>query len=210
MKILGFMGSPRIKGLCSQFTASILKGAESKGAEIKQFNLVKCNIGHCRGCYSCVWNNHELPIGICPFEDDMAGILEEYLAADGYIMACPVFDFTVTSIMKAFIERRFPLYFRNKEDHGTVPNARVKQAFKKKAVVMATGDAADEYLPIAEPCFEVMSHHFMVEEIDVVEQLYVGNIHTVDEKRYKEKLDQTFTLGVRLVEEIEKSRLERE
>ena len=52
MKILGFMGSPRTKGLCSQFVQSFLKGAESKGAEVKQFNLVKHGIGFCRGCYS--------------------------------------------------------------------------------------------------------------------------------------------------------------
>jgi hypothetical protein len=46
----------------------------------------------------------------------------------------------------------------------------------------------------------------MVEEIDVVDQLYVGAIHNVDEKKYKEKMDETFNLGVRLIEEIEKER----
>ena len=40
MKIVAFMGSPRTKGLCSQFTESVLKCAASKGAETKQFNLV--------------------------------------------------------------------------------------------------------------------------------------------------------------------------
>ena len=206
MKILGFMGSPRTKGLCAQFTESALKGAASRGAEVKQFNLVKYKIKYCRGCHSCVYKNHELPIGICPIKDDMAGILDEYLAADGYVMACPVYDFTVTSIMKAFIERRFPLFYKQKGLHGKVPDARVKQGFKKKASLIATGDAADEYAAIAEPCFEVMSGHFMIEEIDVVDQLYVGLIHSVDEQRYKEKMQQTFAMGVRLVEEIEKAR----
>jgi len=91
---------------------------------------------------------------------------------------------------------------------SAVPDARVKQGGKKKAVLITTGDAADEYAPIAEPCFEVMSGHFMVEEIDVVEQLYVGMIHGFDEQRYKDKMAQTFAMGVRLVEEIEKSRKE--
>ena len=207
MKVLAFMGSPRLKGLCAQFTASALNGAASKGAEIKQFNLANYNITYCRGCYRCVYNDHELPIGKCPLKDDMAGILEEYLAADGYIMACPVYDFTVTSLMKAFIERRFPLYYKNKGENGQVPNARVKQGSKKKACLLATGDAGDEYAAIAEPCFEVMSGHFMVEEIDVLDQLYVGMIHGVDEQRYQEKMVQTFAMGIRLVEEIEKSRL---
>jgi multimeric flavodoxin WrbA len=136
----------------------------------------------------------------------MAGILREYLAADGYVMACPVYDFTVTSIMKAFIERRFPLYKKQKGLHGRIPEVRVPQGFQKKAALIATGDAAQEYAAIAEPCFDVMSGHFMVEEIDVISQLYIGHIHAVDAERYQEKTDETFAMGVRLVEEIKKAR----
>jgi multimeric flavodoxin WrbA len=205
MKILGFMGSPRTKGLCSQFTESALKGAASRGAAIKQLNLVKYDIKYCRCCYKCVYKHHELPIGKCPLKDDMAGILEEYLEADGYILACPVYDFTVTSVMKAFIERRFPLFYKVKGNRG-VPDARVKQHFKKRAFLITTGSAGEEFASIAEPCFEVMSGHFMIEEIDLVDRLYVGSIHDVDEKRYKEKIEETYTLGVRLVEEIENAR----
>ena len=202
LKIMAYMGSPRTGGLCSQFAESVLNGAASTGAEVKQVNLVKCAIKHCTGCHSCVYNNHELPIGICPLKDDMAGILEEYLAADGYVMACPVYDFTVTSIMKAFIERRFPMFKKQKGLHGKIPEVRMPQGFKKKALLLATGDAAEEYAAIAEPCFDVMSGHFMVEEIDVIGQLYVGHIHSVDEQRYKKKMEQTFAMGVRLAEEI--------
>jgi multimeric flavodoxin WrbA len=136
----------------------------------------------------------------------MAEILREYLEADGYVMACPVYDFTVTSIMKAFIERRFPMFKKQKGLHGKIPEVRVPQGFKKKAALIATGDAAEEYAAIAEPCFDVMSGHFMVEEIDVIGQLYVGHIHSVDEQRYKEKMEQTFAMGVRLAEEIRKAR----
>lgn len=205
MRILGFMGSPRTKGLCAQFTESALKGAASMGAEIKQFNLVKYNIKYCRGCYKCVHNHHDLPIGRCPLRDDMATILREYLEADGYIMASPVYDFTVPSVMKAFIERRFPMFYKTKGARG-IPDARVKQHFKKKASLIATGSAGDDFASIAEPCFEVMSGHFMIEEIDVVGQLYVGLIHNVDEKRYREKMDETYKMGVRLVEEINTAR----
>lgn len=205
MKILGFMGSPRTRGLCAQFTESALRGAADAGAEVKQFNLVKYAIKYCRGCYKCVYNNHDLPIGICPLRDDMAAILSEYLEADGYLMASPVYDFTVPSVMKAFIERRFPLFYKTRGARG-IPDARVKQHFKKKASLLATGSAGDDYASIAEPCFEVMSGHFMIEEIEIVDQLYVGSIHDVDEKRYREKMDETHTMGVRLVEAIAASR----
>jgi len=207
MKILGFMGSPRTKGLCSQFTESVLKGAAARGAEIKQFNLVKYNIMYCRGCYKCVHHNHNLPIGICPLRDDMAGILKEYHDADGYVLATPVYDFTVTSVMKAFTERRFPLFYKKKGELG-IPDARVKQNFKKKALLLATGSAREAYAAMAEPCFDVMSGHFMVEEIDTVDQIYIGNIHNFDENMYKKKIAETYDLGVRLVEEIENARRE--
>jgi len=205
MKILAFMGSPRTKGLCSQFTESALKGAESVGAEVKQFNLAKYNITFCRGCYSCNYKNHDLSLGKCPLKDDMASILKEYQEADGYIMSCPVYDFTVTSLMKAFIERRFPLFFKTKGERG-IPDARVKHNFTKKVSLIATGSGGEEFGPIAEPCFEVMGGHFMIEEIDVLDQLYIGGIHWVDEKKYKEKMDETFQMGVHLIREIEKSR----
>jgi len=47
----------------------------------------------------------------------------------------------------------------------------------------------------------------MVEEVDIMERLYVGFIHNVDKQRYSDMLNKTFTLGARLVEEIEKARI---
>lgn len=206
LKILAYMGSPRTRGLCAKFAASALKGAASMGAEVEQINLVERTIRHCTGCHSCVYHHHELPVGICPLKDDMAAILEQYLAADGYVMACPVYDMTVTAIMKAFIERRFPLYKKQKGLHGKIPEVRVPHNFKKAAVLIATGDASEEFAAMADPCFEVMSGHFMLEQIDVAEQLYVGHIHDVDEARYAEKMQQTFDMGAHLVEKIEAAR----
>ena len=202
MKILGFMGSPRLKGLCAQFTAHALRGAASAGAETRQINLVKQRIMYCRGCYKCVHKNHHLPMGICPLRDDMPAILRAYLDADGYIMASPVYDFTVPSVMKAFIERRFPLFYKERGARG-IPDARVKQNFMKKAILLATGSAGEEFSEIAEPCFEVMSGHFMVEEIEVIARRYVGLIHDFDQQRFAEIMDEMFGLGVRLVQEIE-------
>ena len=205
MKILGYMGSPRTKGLCSKFTASALAGAASAGAEVKQIDIAKHNIKYCQGCYTCVHKSHELPIGPCPLKDDMAGILAEYLDADGYIMASPVYDFTVPAVMKAFIERKFALFSKSKENPG-LPDARVKQKFLKKASLLVTGSAVDEYAAIADTCFEVMGGHFMIEEIDLVDRLYVGSIHNLAEAQVAKKMDATYAMGARLVEEIKKAR----
>jgi len=55
-------------------------------------------------------------------------------------MPSPVYDFTVTSVMKAFTERRFAMYYKSEGVRG-IPNARVKHNYKKRALLFATGSA---------------------------------------------------------------------
>ncbi len=206
MKILGFMGSPHIKGINAKLLSSALQGAESKGAETKRYDLIKCNIKYCRGCFKCIYENHELSIGKCPINDDMADILAEYHKADGYIFATPVYDVYVTALMKTFLERKFPLFFRKKEESGKIPAVRVPANFKKKASLIVTGDAADEFQEVmGDPCFEAFEMDFMIEQVDTVSKLYVGGVININKEKLSEKLDKTFEMGASLVEEIEKA-----
>jgi multimeric flavodoxin WrbA len=207
MRILGFMGSPHVEGLNSKLIYSALKGAQSKGAETKRYNLIKCNIKYCLGCFKCLFENHELPIGKCSIKDDMAGILEDYIQADGYIFTSPVYDVGITALMKTFIERKFPLFFKNKEDTVTIPAARVPANFLKKASLFITANARDEYREVmGPPCFEAMEYDLMIEQVDIVDKLYVGGAHVISEEVLSRKQDEAFTIGVRLVDEIEKAR----
>ena len=209
MKILGIMGSPRVKGLNAQLINSALKGAQSKSAETKRYDLIKCNIKYCMGCFKCVFENHELPVGKCSIKDDMAGILEEYIQADGYIFTTPAYDVGITALMKTFIERKFPLFFKKKEDTITIPAARVPANFRKKASLFVTGNARDEYKDVmGPPCFDALENDLMIEQVDTVDKLYVGGAHVISKERLSEKLNEAFTIGVRLVEAIEKAREE--
>ena len=206
MKILGFMGSPHIKGISAKLISSALQGAGSKGAETKRYDLIKCDIKYCKGCFRCVYENHELSIGECPIKDDMADILEEYHNADGYIFATPVYDVYVTALMKTFLERKFPLFYRKKEDYGKVPAARVPANFKKKASMIVTGNGADEFREVmGDPCFEALETDFMIEQVDTTGKLYVGGVDNISKEKLSKKLDETFEMGVSLAEEIEKA-----
>ena len=209
MKILGFMGSPRVKGLNAQLIDSALKGAQSKGANTKRYDLIKCNIKYCVGCFKCVFKNHELPVGKCSIKDDMASILEDYSQADGYIFATPVYDVGITALMKTFIERKFPLFFKSREDTVTLPAARVPANFLKKASLFVTGNARDEYREVmGTPCFEALESDLMIEQVDVVDKLYVGGAHVITKEILSKKLDEAFAIGARLVEAIEEARKE--
>lgn len=206
MKILGFMGSPRIKGLNGKLIDSVLKGAESKGAEIKRYDLIKCNIEYCRGCFRCVHENHKLPIGKCTINDDMTDILEEYHKADGYIFATPVYGVYVTALMKTFLERKFPLFYREKCESEKIPDARVPADFKKKASMIVTGNASDEYEEVmGDPCFDAFEMDFMMEQVDTIDKLYVGWAGNLSNDRLMEKLDEASKIGMRLVDNIEKA-----
>ena len=83
MKILGIMGSPRLKGKCNRLTKKALEGAASAGAEIKNLELIKHKIKFCMGCGKCYLKDPELTMGYCPLKDDVTAMLEEYLQADG-------------------------------------------------------------------------------------------------------------------------------
>ncbi len=209
MKILGFLGSPRLKGKCSKLLDKALEGAASKSAEIKKFELIKYNIQYCRGCGNCYLKKPELSIGICPLKDDMALILEEYTQADGYIFASPVYDMFITALMKTFVERMIALTYKPPSDHAKIPDARTGIAanFTKMASIIITGNCADELREVmGEPCFESFDGHLMIQQVDTVDTFYVGGLEYMTDEIFEKRLDTAYQLGVRLVEKIEKAR----
>ena len=203
MLILGILGSPRVKGICSQLLQQALDGAESKGATVKRVDLVKKNIQHCMGCCKCLFDDPSLTIGKCPLKDDMAALLEGYLHADGYILASPVYDGSITALMKKFIERKIAIFHRPKEAHITIGAARVPTGFKKKAAMIVTGNCPDEYREVmGDPCFEMMEGHFMIEQVETIDKFYVGGVENMTEETLREKLQHAYRMGETLVERI--------
>lgn len=201
------MGSPRRRGLNAKLIDSALKGAASRGASTRRYDLITCKIHYCRGCFKCVHENHHLPIGKCPLKDDMAGILEDYSTADGYILASPVYDVGVTALMKTFLERKFSLFYREGGDLGKIPAARVPADFKKKVSFIVTGNCHQEYAEcMGDPCFEAMESDFLIEQIDTVDKLFVGGVDSITPEETAAKVKAAFGLGVHLVEAISNAR----
>lgn len=210
MKILGFLGSPKVNGLCGKLLRKVLEGTEECGAATKCYDLITCNIKYCKGCGTCYLKNPGLPIGKCPLEDDVAGILREYIEADGYIFASPVYDVYVTALMKTFLERKIALTYRPKNSYGKLPGSRVPANFKKKASLIVTGNCSDELREImGDPCFEAMEGHLAIEQVDTVDKFYVGDAETMTPERLTIKLDEAHQMGMRLAREIEKAQKEK-
>ncbi|MDP4181444.1 MAG: flavodoxin family protein [Bacillota bacterium] len=106
MKVLGVNGSP--KGRESNTDCILqpfLKGTRDAGAEAEVIYLYDRKIAHCIGCYSC-WSKTP---GECIHKDDMRDLLPKVMDADIIVWASPLYFYTVTGIMKNFIDRLFPL-----------------------------------------------------------------------------------------------------
>ncbi|MGA2955463.1 MAG: NAD(P)H-dependent oxidoreductase [Thermodesulfobacteriota bacterium] len=70
-----------------------------EGFDLEVINLAGQNIEYCTGCAFCMEK------GRCWIDDDHRKILEKLLAADGVILASPVYFMHVTGQMKTFLDR---------------------------------------------------------------------------------------------------------
>lgn len=115
MKILAVNGSPRgAEGNTEILLQAFLKGAQSRGAEAETVYLKEKEIKHCRGCYSC-WGKTP---GICVHKDDMTALLEKRRWADTIVFATPLYVYTVSGLMKDFMDRSLPLALPHIEKYG--------------------------------------------------------------------------------------------
>lgn len=123
MRVLGIMGSPRIKGNTDLLLDEALKGAKSKGAEVEKIIVDKLKIAPCREYYRCMRD------GNCAIRDDMDGIYPKLLEADVVIVASPMFFYGLTSQVKALIDRCQALWARKYILKQDLPHAGRKGAF---------------------------------------------------------------------------------
>ena len=146
MKVLGIAGSPRRGGNTDLLLAELLKGAESKGAEVKTIVLNKLNITPCQHCDAC------LEAGNCRIQDDMQPIYNELEQADRIILASPVQFMGVTAPLKAMLDRcqclwvrkyllKIPPLGEDKKRKGffiSVGGTKLKNLFQPSLVIVKT------------------------------------------------------------------------
>lgn len=99
MKVLGIAGSPRRGGNTDLLLDEVMKGAASKGAEVKTIILNDLNIDPCQHCDTC------LAKGNCKIQDDMQTVYQELEQADRIVLASPLHFMSVTAQAKAMIDR---------------------------------------------------------------------------------------------------------
>ncbi len=104
-KILILEGSPRRNGNSAILSKEFARGAEEAGCSVESVQIAHKKISGCLGCNACYRNG-----GACVQKDDMAEIREKMLAADGIVLASPIYFYSMTAQMKAVIDRTYAFY----------------------------------------------------------------------------------------------------
>lgn len=107
MKVLALNGSPRMKASSTyHMLKPLLEGMEAAGAEIELIHIRKLDLEDCTGCYTC-WVRSP---GECIHKDKdgMVTAMESYNTADLIVFGTPLYHFSMSGIMKTFIDRTLP------------------------------------------------------------------------------------------------------
>ncbi len=185
MKVLGIMGSPRIKGNTDLLLDEALKGAESEQAEVKKLIVDKLNIAPCREYYACLRD------GNCAIRDDMNDIYTELMQADGIIIASPMFFYGLSAQVKALIDRCQALWARKYVLKQKPANPARQGAF------IAVGATRGEKL--FEGSILTIKYFFKAMDVEYVDELLVRGVDKRGEiKEHPTALAQAFELGRKL------------
>ena len=102
MKVVAFNGSPHKEGNTAILINHVFAELEKEGIETELVQLAGKKINGCLGCYKCFANKDQR----CSVTtDDLNGCIEKMIEADGIILGSPTYVSSITSEMKALIDR---------------------------------------------------------------------------------------------------------
>ncbi len=187
LKILGIMGSPRIGGNTDILLNKALEGAASQGADIDKIIVDKLNIAPCKEYYGC------LNDGNCVIRDDMDDVYPRLLSSDCLIIASPMFFYSITSQLKALIDRCQATWARK-----YILKQRLSDK-KRKGVFIGVGATRGEKL--FEGSIYIIKYFFKAIDLEYGGELLVRGVDKKGEiKLHNDILNESYDLGVRLVQ----------
>ena len=136
-KVTAIVGTYRKGGAIDSAVDEILAAAKDSGAETSKIYLLDKHIDFCTNCRTCTQQPGP-DRGACPIADDLGWILNEIEQSDAIVLASPMNFWTVTAIMKRFIERLVCYAYWPWGAHG--PKPRITGG-EKRAVVVCTSAA---------------------------------------------------------------------
>jgi multimeric flavodoxin WrbA len=181
--VLVLLGSPRKEGNSAILAGEIIKGAEFQGANVECIYINGMDIKPCQSCYACQKKDSKG----CAVKDDMQQIYPKLIEADSWIIASPVYWFTMSAQTKLWMDRCFALL-----SYG-------ENAFKKKiAIAMSYGDTD----PFNSGCINALrafQDSFRYVGAKIVGMVYGSAMASGEIRENSELLQQAEALGRKLV-----------
>ena len=138
MKVLMINGSPRKNGNTSIALAEMERIFQEEGMETQVVQVGNQNIRGCIACLSCKQK------GKCVFDDLVNQIAPQFEAADGLVIATPVYFASANGSLISFIDR---LFYSTLFDKTMKVGAAV--AVARRGGVSATYDELNKYFAIS-------------------------------------------------------------
>jgi len=194
MKILALNGSPRGQfGNTEVLLKHFLRGCHEAGAEIETIYLKDKHIKHCSGCFCC-WTKTP---GKCIHKDDMEELLPKVKEADLIVYATPLYYYTVTGIMKDFMDRMLPL--NSKEivkdgDRYSHPRRYNKEVTTKSVLISNCGFPGSYNFSGLIETFKVMTKGNLVGVITFGQG---GILNNIEKHKPLKEISKSFILALR-------------
>ena len=132
-KILIIQGGGRPKGNTAQLVDAFTKGAEESGHQVDTISLLKNEVKGCLGCNVCRYGKP------CVQKDSFNNLVPKIKEADLLVFASPLYFWTISSRIKAFIER----FYCIAEEDPNPPFGRYEKYPEKDCALLMT--AADNF-----------------------------------------------------------------
>lgn len=97
--VLIILGGGRAKGNTAQLAEAFMNGVAEAGHRVELISLNKLNVNGCMGCNACRYGKP------CVQKDDFNSLVPKIKEADLIVFASPLYFWTISSKIKAFIER---------------------------------------------------------------------------------------------------------
>ena len=129
--ILVIAGGGRANGNTAQLVNAFIKGAEEAGHKVEKNSLLKTEVKGCLGCNACRYGKP------CVQRDAFNNLVPGIKNADLIVFASPLYFWTISSRLKAFIER---FYCIAEEDPNPPFGRYEKYPIKDCALLMTAAD----------------------------------------------------------------------
>lgn len=101
--ILVIVGSGIKNGNTDRLADAFITGAKAQGHQVEKVFLGDGLIQGCKGCGACKTGRG------CVLQDDMQNVYPLFEKADTIVLASPLYFWTITAALKAFIERLYAI-----------------------------------------------------------------------------------------------------